>query len=99
MNNVNVNSISNPLRALWDELVERRLWPVAVVLVVALVAVPVLLAKPAKEAAPPPVPTGTGAASPGLAFQPAVTTDGTKSSQIRKRLGPSSGRTHSPRRV
>ena len=86
MNNVNVNSIINPLRSLWDELVERRLWPIAVVLVVAVIAVPVLLSKPAKEAAPPPVSTGAGAASPGLAFQPAVTTDGTKSSQIRKRL-------------
>jgi hypothetical protein len=86
MNNVNLNSIVNPLRSLWEELVERRLWPIAIVLVVALIAVPVLLSKPAKEAAPPPLSTGTGAGSPGLAFQPAVTTDGIKSSQIRKRL-------------
>ena len=31
---------------LWQDLKEKRLWPVAVVLLVALVAVPVLLAKP-----------------------------------------------------
>ncbi len=33
------------LRDLWSELIERRLWPVALLLVVALVAVPVVLAK------------------------------------------------------
>ena len=32
------------VRAIWTELVERKLWPVAAALVVALVAVPVLLA-------------------------------------------------------
>ena len=32
---------------LWHDLKEKRLWPVAVVLLAALVAVPVLLAKPA----------------------------------------------------
>jgi hypothetical protein len=48
------------VRDLWSELVERRLWPVALLLVVALVAVPVVLAKkpstggtPASAAAPP----------------------------------------------
>ena len=34
---------------LWHDLKEKRLWPVAVVLLVGLVAVPVLLAKPADE--------------------------------------------------
>jgi hypothetical protein len=33
------------VRELWTELVERRLWPVALLLVAALVAVPILLAK------------------------------------------------------
>lgn len=43
---------------LWHDLKEKRLWPVAVVLLVALVAVPVLLAKPAaKSSAPAPVAT------------------------------------------
>jgi hypothetical protein len=41
---------------LWHDLKEKRLWPVAVVLLAGLVAVPVLLAKPADEpAAPAPV--------------------------------------------
>ena len=34
-----------PVRDLWTELVDRRLWPVALLLVAALVAVPLLLAK------------------------------------------------------
>jgi hypothetical protein len=40
---------------LWHDLREKRLWPVAVVLLLGLVAVPVLLAKPAGEPAPAPV--------------------------------------------
>lgn len=46
------------LRNLFSDLVERRLWPVAALLVVALVAVPVLLAKPStgEEQAPLPAP-------------------------------------------
>jgi hypothetical protein len=38
---------------LWADLREKRLWPVAVFLVVALVAVPVVLAKPFEAPAPP----------------------------------------------
>jgi hypothetical protein len=37
------------VRNLWADLVEKRLWPVAVGLLVALVAIPVLVAKPAKD--------------------------------------------------
>jgi hypothetical protein len=85
--NVNLNSITTPLRSLWDDLVERRLWPVAVALVIALVAIPVLLSKPAKTASPPsPAPAATGAGSPAVAFQAAVSTEGKKSSEIRKDL-------------
>ena len=40
---------------LWHDLREKRLWPVAVVLLLGLVAVPVLLAKPAEEPSAPPV--------------------------------------------
>jgi hypothetical protein len=39
-----------PLRNLANELVERRLWPVALLLALALVAVPLLLSKPASPA-------------------------------------------------
>ena len=42
---------------LWHDLKEKRLWPVAAALLIGLVAVPVLLAKPAGTAsAPAPVP-------------------------------------------
>jgi hypothetical protein len=85
--NVNLSTITTPLRGLWEDLVERRLWPVAIVLVVALVAVPVLLSKPAKTAGPPsPAPAGAGTGSPSVAFQPAVSTEGKKSSEIQKDL-------------
>jgi len=46
------------VRNLWADLVEKRLWPVAVALLVALVAIPVLVAKPAGETA------STGATPP-----------------------------------
>jgi hypothetical protein len=39
---------------LWHDLREKRLWPVAVLLLAGLVAVPVLLAKPAEDPGPPP---------------------------------------------
>src|SRR5918997_2339976 len=38
---------------LWHDLQEKRLWPVAAVLLAGLVAVPVLLAKPAGNPSPP----------------------------------------------
>jgi hypothetical protein len=41
------------LTDLWHDLREKRLWPVALVLLLGLVAVPVLLAKPAGEPDPP----------------------------------------------
>jgi hypothetical protein len=47
---------------LWHDLKEKRLWPVAVVLLAALVAVPVLLAKP--STAPPTAPPVAKAAGP-----------------------------------
>jgi hypothetical protein len=40
---------------LWHDLREKRLWPVAVVLLLGLVAVPVLLAKPSEDPGPAPV--------------------------------------------
>src|SRR3954454_19754220 len=48
---------------LWHDLREKRLWPVAVGLLAAIVAVPVMLFKPASDAAPPTTVTPkTGAA-------------------------------------
>ena len=51
------------VRDIWADLVEKRLWPVAAALVVALVAIPVLLIQPAAEPkAPPPVMADAGPA-------------------------------------
>jgi hypothetical protein len=51
---------------LWQDLQEKRLWPVAVVLLLGLVAVPVLLAKPAADPpAPAPVANAADAPKPG----------------------------------
>jgi hypothetical protein len=60
-----------PVRDLFGELVERRLWPIALVLVLALVAVPVLLAKspePVEETAPTTPPVAAAASAPDLAL-------------------------------
>jgi hypothetical protein len=51
----------NVLTQTWRQLVRRRLWPVALLLVAALVAVPVVLAKPATL---PPTPVAAAAAAP-----------------------------------
>jgi hypothetical protein len=48
---------------LWHDLRAKRLWPVAVVLAVALVAVPVVLSKPSETPVPPP-PTARKAPDP-----------------------------------
>jgi hypothetical protein len=68
------------MRDLFDDLVERRLWPVAAVLLVALVAIPVVLSKSPSANPTTPVVTGVpatgpaGTPSPLTAFQPVVTT-------------------------
>jgi hypothetical protein len=49
---------------IWADLRDRRLWPVAALLLVALVAVPVVLVKPAEET-PSQASTPTPASSPG----------------------------------
>jgi hypothetical protein len=62
----------NPISNLWRQLVQRRLWPVAVLLVAALAAVPLMLAKD-PEAEPAPVPqAATEDASSELATTPIV---------------------------
>jgi hypothetical protein len=59
--------MSSFVKNIWADLVEKRLWPLALVLVLALVAVPTLLAKgPADEAVgPDPTAAGAAAAQPG----------------------------------
>ena len=62
----------NPISNLWRQLVQRRLWPVAVLLVAALAAVPLMLAKD-PEAEPAPVPqAATEEAGSELATTPIV---------------------------
>jgi hypothetical protein len=62
----------SPLTNLWRQLVQRRLWPVAVLLIAALAAVPLTLAKqPDSSPAPAPVDTADDASSE-LATQPIV---------------------------
>jgi hypothetical protein len=46
---MNLANVTNLARNIWKDLVERRLWPIALVLVIALVAIPVVLAKPAPQ--------------------------------------------------
>jgi hypothetical protein len=48
---------------LWHDLREKRLWPVAVLLIVALLAVPIVLAKPAPDESGSPAPQAGAAAA------------------------------------
>lgn len=70
------------LRNVWADLVEKRLWPVAVALVVALVAVPVVLGRSAAPA-PPAVP----AAAPIAASAPAAEVVALRTGPTRARPG------------
>jgi hypothetical protein len=87
-----VNQLNASLRTIFQDLVERRLWPVALVLVIALIAIPVLLSNPASDTAGspttpiPPAAPATGSGGSLSAFQPVVNTEGSKSSEIRKSL-------------
>ena len=57
---------------LWRQLVQRRLWPVAILLVAALAAVPLALAKEPDPAAPAPALAGKDSGDSALAVQPIV---------------------------
>jgi hypothetical protein len=76
------------LRDIFDDLVERKLWPVALILLVALIAIPVLVAKPASSPAPVSTTAATtpavGSGSPLSAFEPVVSA--TETSAERKAL-------------
>lgn len=56
----------NVITDTWRHLLRRRLWPVAVLLVGALAAVPVLLAKSPATPAPAPAPAAETGSGPGL---------------------------------
>jgi hypothetical protein len=55
----------------WRQLVQRRLWPVAILLIAALAAVPLALAQQPEPAAPAPTPPA-GSGETALATQPIV---------------------------
>jgi hypothetical protein len=79
----------NALKNTWRQLVRRRLWPVALLLVAALVAVPVVLAKPATPApAPAPAVAAAPAATPAQSYVKLASDDATPS-QRRRVLGKS----------
>jgi hypothetical protein len=61
----------NALRGIWADLVEKRLWPVAVALALALVALPALALKPA-PAVQPPAPVADTAGPAHLVTDPAA---------------------------
>ncbi|CAN5271179.1 hypothetical protein BH20ACT16_BH20ACT16_01820 [soil metagenome] len=48
-----MNTLTDPLKRIVRDLVDKKLWPVAVALLVAIVAVPVLLGGSAEDAPPP----------------------------------------------
>jgi len=84
-----MTSVNSFFRTMLDDLVEKRLWPVAAVLLLALVGIPVLLSRPAGDqpvSAPPAATPAVGAGGPLAAFAPVVNTGGKKSSEIRKDL-------------
>ena len=58
---------------IWHDLREKRLWPIAVALVAATVAIPVVLMKPAEVPPPPQAPQGAQtAALPTVASDPTI---------------------------
>jgi hypothetical protein len=59
------------VRNIWSDLVDKRLWPVALVLVVALVAIPVVLAKPAPKGPTARTSEASTSAPPPLTASPA----------------------------
>jgi hypothetical protein len=62
------------VRSIVNDLIERRLWPVALLLVAAAIAIPVLLVKPASS---PPAPTHLAAGpAAGLAHPAVAVSDG-----------------------
>ena len=69
--NVNMSSIVKSARGVWADLVAKRLWPVAVGLVLLLIAIPVVLAKPAPKGSAPATPVAGTAGPAPLVASPA----------------------------
>jgi hypothetical protein len=63
--------MTNFLLDIWNDLRAKRLWPVALVLLAALVATPVVLSKKAEAPEPAPAPTADALAEPNGAEGPA----------------------------
>jgi hypothetical protein len=81
-----LDSLRNAVLSLYADLREKRLWPVAVLLLVAIVAVPLLLSSsPAHVAAPPATPPA--GATPIGGTRPAVSVD-TNPAQAKLRAAP-----------
>jgi hypothetical protein len=78
-----MNSLADPFK----QLVERKLWPVALLLVAALVAVPVLLTKKADTSAPLPTATATVPAGQGDTDPVVALADANRTDQLRAVLG------------
>jgi hypothetical protein len=64
--------MSSAVTNLWRQFVQRRLWPVAILLVAALAAVPLALAEDPAAPAPPPAPATTSDGADELAATPIV---------------------------
>jgi hypothetical protein len=76
----------SPVTNVWRQLVQRRLWPVAILLIAALAAVPLLLAKdPEPTASPPPASSDTDKGE--LAATPIVAPATDTGNKRRKVLG------------
>jgi hypothetical protein len=83
------------VRDIWADLVDKRLWPLAVVLVIALVALPVLVLKPAPSVAPPPPPTLAAETGAAAAQPAALVTDPAAVAEARSG-GPVGGKFKNP---
>jgi hypothetical protein len=71
----------------WRQLVQRRLWPLALVLIGALVAVPVLLAKHPEPAAPAPAAAATVKTTDTNSYVKLVSDDGGDTAKRKRVLG------------
>jgi len=67
-----MTSVNAFFRSVVDDLVEKRLWPVAAVLGIALIGIPLLLSKPAGEE-PAAAPATAAPASASGKFAPVAT--------------------------